>query len=187
MAINEDLRALVARLEVEGTPFEAISNAPWIIELESRLQWRFPSLYRQLYTSYLFPEFDIGGVTVFANLNSDHPEDITNALFADAFMSAWLIEHGYLQFARPDTGSYDSVCFDFSTAREDPNVVRLDHEDILQGRCRVRSRPVADSFAALDGNRHSAEFHATASRFAPKRFASLRSKVTNSAPTQVAS
>lgn len=44
-----------------------------------------------------------------------------------------LLQHGYLQFARPDTGDYDPICFD--TRRrlkggEHP-VVRVDHESIL--------------------------------------------------------
>jgi len=98
---------------------------------------------------FTFPEFEVGGVSIFSNLNDGASSDITLAPFADRIISSWLIAHGFIQFGRPDTGSYDPVCFDSSKNKKEPPVVVLDHEDILMEHCKVRTRPVAGSFLEL--------------------------------------
>src|SRR2546427_12600439 len=59
-----------------------------------------------------------------------------------------LVTRCYIQFARPEGGSYDPICFDArrSVSNRGFPIVWLDHEDIL---CRERIRSVAtvsDSF-----------------------------------------
>ena len=54
-----------------------------------------------------------------------------------------------VQFGRPSTGSYDLVCFDFAQRTDEPRVVRLDHEDILQERKHIHRQAVAPDFLAL--------------------------------------
>ena len=53
---------------------------------------------------------------------------LNDRIIADATLKA-----GYIQFTRPESGSYDPICFDATHAvsdREFP-IVRLDHEEIL--------------------------------------------------------
>lgn len=63
------------------------------------------------------------------------------AIFADSFMSPFLMKNGLIPFARPADYSYDPVCFDFtkSNRKSEPAVVRIDHEEIL---CNDRLRVV---------------------------------------------
>jgi hypothetical protein len=55
------------------------------------------------------------------------------ATLRDRPLLSVLWKQGYLPFARPADGSYDPVCFDFSTNEHssEPAVVRIDHEDVL--------------------------------------------------------
>lgn len=149
MNIDDQIKAIVTRLEATGEPFDALESADWIATVEEKLGRRLPDLFRCLVTGFAFPEFDIGGVTIFSNLNDGSPMDITVAPFADRFMSPWLRSRGYVQFGRLDTGNYDPVCFDCSARPKEPPVVVLDHEDILLERKKVRIRKLADSFLDL--------------------------------------
>jgi hypothetical protein len=149
MNISNQIKAAVIRLATNGHSFEALESADWVAAVEERLGRALPPSFRCLVTGFAFPEFDIGGVTLFANLNDGSPEDVTVAPFADPFMSQWLIGRGYVQFGRPDTANYDPVCFDFSAKQKEPPIVVLDHEDILLERPKVRVRKLADSFLDL--------------------------------------
>jgi hypothetical protein len=148
--MNKDdrIKAVVAALEAAGFPFEATLDSPWVPPIEERLGQRFPVAFRSLLTQYTFPEFEVGGVTVFSNLNDGSTSDITVAPFSDPALSRWLIDHKLIQFGRPGTGSYDPVCFDTSDKKE-PGVVVVDHEDILLERKKVRVRRLAESFLEL--------------------------------------
>lgn len=149
MNIVDRIKAIVARLEATGEPFDVVESADWIVTVEEKLGRRLPDSFRCLVTGFAFPEFDIGGVTIFSNLNDGSPTDITVAPFADRFMSPWLRSRGYVQFGKLDTGTYDPVCFDCSARPKEPPVVVLDHEDILLERKNVRVRKLADSFLDL--------------------------------------
>jgi hypothetical protein len=149
MSIADQIKVIVAKLEAIGEPFDAIQSAHWIPVVETRFGHRLPASFRYLVTGYAFPEFEIGGVTVFSNLNDGSPMDITVAPFADPFMSPWLISRGYVQFGRRDAVNYDPVCFDFSGAKSEPPVVVLDHEDILLERRKVRVQQVSESLIQL--------------------------------------
>ena len=139
----------VERFQLEGYPFEPVPEAPWIPSLELRFGFRFPELYRVLVTSYIFPEFDAGGLTFYANLNDGAYEDIGVAPFADEYMGPWLVSNGFIQFARPDTGSYYPVCFDMNSNSENPAILWFYHEDILQDRAKVRYRMHSKSLEEL--------------------------------------
>jgi hypothetical protein len=143
------LKTIVSRLAAAGVPLNALSEAPWVQIAEERFGRRLPDSFRCLVTGYAFPEFEVGGVSIFSNLNDGSSSDITVAPFADPFVSAWLLSRGYIQFGRLDTGSYDPVCFDCSTGRTDPLVIVLDHEDILLERRKVEVRQLAESFLRL--------------------------------------
>jgi hypothetical protein len=69
-------------------------------------------------------------------------------IFRDQVLAVTTLRNGYIQFARPETGSYDPICFDARKrgANREFAIVRLDHEEIL---CNERIREVekvADSF-----------------------------------------
>jgi|SRR5678815_346359 hypothetical protein len=143
--------ALVGRLAERGTEFRPIRNAPWIEEVESRLGFKLPAIYRSLVTRYAFPTLTLEKVELFSNLGDGSEEDLATAPFRDADLSSWLISHRLAQVGRPSTGSYDPVCFDIgsSPAGRDAAVVQLDHEDILLSRKKVSRVVVAASFLAL--------------------------------------
>jgi hypothetical protein len=149
MNVADQIKAAVTRLEATGEPFDVLESADWIAAVEDKLGRRLPNSFRCLVTGFAFPEFDIGGVTIFSNLNDGSLMDITVAPFADRFMSPWLLSRGYVQFGKPDTGNYDPVCFDYSEGQREPPIVVLDHEDILLEHKRVRIRKLADSFLDL--------------------------------------
>lgn len=99
------MRDLIQQL-IESEYVEAIPSpeAGRLETLESQIGLRFPRLYRQLLREYAFGTFELGGIEFFGN--TGFPEtDIYGALFADKFMSPVLLDAGYLQFGRPDSGS----------------------------------------------------------------------------------
>ena len=149
MKIESQIKTVVTRLEVVGHPFDVIDGSDRCVALEARFGRRFPPSFRHLIAGYAFPEFEIGGVTVFSNLNDGSPLDITVAPFADPFMFSWLTSRAYIQFGRRDTVNYDPVCFDFSEAKRESPVVIFDHEDILLERRKVQRERLANSFLQL--------------------------------------
>ncbi len=149
MNIETRIGNLVAKLEAAGAPFEANDGAPWVPNIEARFGRKFPPSFRHLVLNYIFPEFELGGVAIFSNLNDGSSMDITTAPFGDRYMSPWLIARAYVQVGRPDTANYDPVCFDFSGGKNEPPLVVLAHEDILLERRKVRVRQIAQSFVDL--------------------------------------
>jgi hypothetical protein len=88
-------------------------------------------------TRYAFPSFAGGALSFFANTGVDSHDELSVAMFSDRIIADATLKAGYIQFARPESGSYDPVCFDARRTvsnREFP-IVRLDHEEIL---CRDR-------------------------------------------------
>ena len=140
--------SIVAALEAKGNPFEA-AEVTWLAKLEESFGLTLPATFRELVAHFIFPEFDVSGVTVFSNLNDGSDSDITVAPFADKVIFSWLKSHRFVQFGRPDTGIYDPVCFDVSKRPRDPVVVIVDHEDILLERKFVHLKQIALSFTDL--------------------------------------
>lgn len=148
MNVDKLIDQFVAHIDSPESDFRRIENAPWIIALEAKLPQRFPVSFRSLVTRYSFSTFDVGGLSFFSNLGDGSDEELSVAIFKDRIIAKATLKAGFIQFARPVSGSYDPVCFDTnrkSRNREFP-IVRLDHEEIL---CRDRIHIVeilADSF-----------------------------------------
>src|SRR5437879_474683 len=101
-------------------------------ELEARLSFRLPHFYRKLIDSYEFLPFAIGLVEFFGAFGSRDDPDIECRLFRDPIFVSVLVPVRLFHFARPDTGSYDSVCVDLSTPRPiECRVVVLHHAAAL--------------------------------------------------------
>jgi hypothetical protein len=148
MNITQLMDQLVVKVDPSKVIFSRIAEAAWIEVLESKLQSRLPTSFRSLVTRYAFASFDIGPLRVFGNTGLDEEDDLNVAIFRDPTMAQALLKNGYIQFARPDTGSYDPICFDAkkSAANREFAIVRLDHEQILcNDRIKVVEK-VADSF-----------------------------------------
>jgi hypothetical protein len=141
------------RLRQLGIDLEILTEAPWVPELERRFRRSLPPLYRSVLLRFSFLACEIGEVELFGNVGIEDRDDITVAPFCDPYLSSWLIDHKYIQFGRPGTGSYDPVCFDYSVDMRgsEPAIVCLDHEDILLERKKVRKTVIADNFATLLG------------------------------------
>ena len=118
---------------------------------ETNLPRQLPASFRSLVTRYTFPTFAIAGISFYENKGAGSPDELSAAIFKDRIMAGVILKSGYIQFARPESGSYDPICFDARHAvknREFP-IVRLDHEAIL---CRSQIRVVstlAESFYRL--------------------------------------
>ena len=99
--------------------------------------------------NYIFNPSAAGEVELFGSGCGDPSEDITVASIHDRQIFAWLSDRGALHIGRLASGLYDPVCLDQELAIRDPPVVVFDHEDILQGRPKVRRRVIADSLGEL--------------------------------------
>jgi len=148
MDVHEIIDELVIRADPSGAIFRRIDSARWVEALEAKLPRRFPVSFRSLLTRYAFTPFDAGGLSFFANMGNDSPDELSVAIFNDPIIAGATLEASFIQFARPVGGNYDPVCFDArrtASNREFP-IVRLNHEEVLcYGRIRVSER-VADSF-----------------------------------------
>jgi hypothetical protein len=118
------------------------SGAPWLPEFEALLPFRLPRSFRSLIARYLFPAFEAAPLYLYSvgvSVPESTGEELRLAIFADKFMSHFLLARGLLPFAKPEDWSYDPVCFDFrnSNRKSEPAVVRVDHEEIL---CNERLR-----------------------------------------------
>ena len=171
MNAYEQVKMIVAALEAKGNPFEA-AEVTWLGKLEESFGHTLPATFRELVAHFHFPEFDVSGVTVFSNLNDGSHSDITVAPFADEGILSWLKSHRFVQFGRPDTGSYDPVCFDLSERKRNPVVVVLDHEDILLQRKFVHLDQIAPSFIDLV----NAELHNTRLQPIARKMRSLHAR-----------
>lgn len=148
MNIHELIDRFVKVVDPSATLFRPIESAPWIDALEQRIPRRLPVSYRSLVTRYAFSSFDTGGIHFFANTGAQSPDELPVAIFTDRNIANVTLAANFIQFARPEDGSYDPICFD---ARRNVNnreyaIVRLDHEEIL---CRNRAGSpvkIADSF-----------------------------------------
>lgn len=148
MNVHEIIDQFVTRVDPSGSLFKKVEGAPGIEELEAKLPKRFPVSFRSLLMRYAFPSFDAGGLSFFSNTGTASDEELSVAIFKDRFIAEATLKAGYIQFARPDSQSYDPVCFDSrhpSNNREFP-LVRLDHEEILCHERILVSETIADSF-----------------------------------------
>jgi hypothetical protein len=148
MNIHELVDLFVHRIDASGTAFRRIEIAPWIYKIETALPRRFPASFHSLVTRYAFPAFDAAGIQFFANTGDDSLDELRVAIFNDAIIASVTLAAGYIQFARPEDGSYDPICFDARRSahnREYP-IVRLNHENILIRNEVGAAAKMADSF-----------------------------------------
>ena len=127
---------------------KASDDIDWIESLETRLSMRFPPSFRSLVTRYQFPAIVVGPLILCSNTSSGTYDELRDRIFRDELLSDCLLLNGLVQFALPDTGSYDPICFDTrrpTSAREFP-IVQLDHEDILCNEQICTVKEVAPSF-----------------------------------------
>jgi hypothetical protein len=64
-------------------------------------------------------------------------------------MSPVLLKAGYVQIGNPYWYNYDPVCFAPQQSRQDPPLVQIDHESVLQFGKIETKREVAPSFIHL--------------------------------------
>ncbi|MBX7172499.1 MAG: SMI1/KNR4 family protein [Pyrinomonadaceae bacterium] len=149
MNVHEIIDKFVENINSHETNFQRTAKSDWIDEFETNLPKRLPVSFHSLISRYSFNSFDYNGLLFFANNNSD--ENLSIVVFKDRFISELTLQDGFIQFARPDDGSYDPICFDtnISRSRREFPIVRIDHESIL---CRNKVQileTVSDSFLKL--------------------------------------
>jgi hypothetical protein len=93
---------------------------------------RLPQSFASFLSQYSFPSFDVEGISLFG-WESDSNPYTDEASAAKGSLSELLIPAGYVQIGRPDTGSFDAICFDLNDQRQnrESRIVSVDHEQIL--------------------------------------------------------
>jgi hypothetical protein len=126
----------VAHVNASGLCEEPIRRSDaidWLPAFEERLPRRLPPTFRSLVGRYVFPSFPVGGVQLSGNTGEDLDDELVRQPFRDRDVSTGLLARGYVQLGRPDTGSFDPVCF--ATGEKARNrehrIVIVDHEDVL--------------------------------------------------------
>ena len=111
-------------------PFNRIN---WIAPLEEVLPAQLPPTYRSLVSRYIFPAFEIDSIILLANTGKTLYHEMNMAMAHDAVTSQVLLDKGFAQFAIPNTGDSDPVCFDFNrrTPEGECPIVRVSHQDIV--------------------------------------------------------
>jgi hypothetical protein len=95
--VPEELRT--GETSLAGDPLwqiTAFSN-DWVSDVEERLPFQLPNLYRSLISRYRYDEFENGPILFLANID----EQSGRALFTENQMTPILLKEGFLQFARP--------------------------------------------------------------------------------------
>ena len=146
--MNELIDNLAAKLIAAGNYIEPHSSLNSISALEQRLPSSLPPSFHSLVTRYSFLPFKIESLELFGNIPGE-AQNWLDCLFADKALSSVLLTNGYIQFARPDTGSYDPICFDTKRSDEEYPIVWIEHEGILcYDRIIIRTE-IAPSFVHL--------------------------------------
>lgn len=116
-------------------------NSSRLRELESKLPRRLPPSFESLLSRYSFVPFDASGISFFG-WGPTSPDLFEVASAPRGSLSELLLPAGYFQIGRPDTGSFDAVCFDLNTQKQNREfrIVLVDHEEILSNlRVKIRS------------------------------------------------
>lgn len=124
-------------------------NSSILASLQEKTGLIFPPLFRELLKGYAFEPFVLGDIEFFGTIESEDGDLIADAIFRDEILSAALLEAKLLQVGRPDSGSYDPVCFNLASRSEEPELVQVDHESVLSfSKLRI-SKVLAPSFPEL--------------------------------------
>src|SRR5262252_2216025 len=121
-----------AMVKDRGVPINPEDNASRLAMLEKKLPKRMPESFESFLSRYSFPTFDVLGIPLF-EWESDSNKYITEASAPKNSSSELLIQSGYVQIGRPDTGDFDAICFDLNRQAQNREcgVVQVDHEGIL--------------------------------------------------------
>ncbi len=124
--------SFAAMVKGRGVPIRAEDNASRLRMFEEKLPKRMPQSFESFLTRYSFPAFDVLGITLFG-WDSDSNKYIVEAAAPKNSLSELMIQTGYVQIGRPDTGDFDAICFDLNRQAQNREyrVVQVDHEDIL--------------------------------------------------------
>ena len=116
-------------------------NSQRLRELESKLPTRLPPSFESLLSRYSFPPFDASGIS-FCGWGPMSAEMFEVVSPKKGSFSEFLLSAGYFQIGRPDTGSFDAICFDLNTKKQNREfrIVLADHEEVLS-KSRVKIRP----------------------------------------------
>jgi hypothetical protein len=143
--------AFVDALRARGDEVSARDNTVLLERLELELSIRLPDSYRSLVSRFDYGSIDVGGVTLYGTTSSGVYEPVHVAAVHDRALLDIVRPAGFVPFGRPETGSYDPVCFDArqTVAHHEYPIVRLDHEQAL---CHSRAKitgALAGSFREL--------------------------------------
>jgi hypothetical protein len=118
MSFDSSIDAFVRVLLEAGIPVRAGDNREAVKELNAKLPKRISRPFEILLSRYSFPKFDVCGITLFAwSSNWESTEYLEAASGPKNSLAELLLPAGYLQIGRPDTGSFDAVCFDLNDGR----------------------------------------------------------------------
>lgn len=148
--VEELVDAFASRMEARDVAIRREDNTLRLQELEEKLSMRLPPSFESLLSRYSFPSFDASGISFFG-WGPRSTEFLEVASPPRASLSEALLPAGYFQIGRPDTGSFDAICFDTNTPKQNREyrIVVADHEEILcNNRIKIRSE-VWPSFRRL--------------------------------------
>ena len=143
--------AFVEALRTRGAAVSSGDNAGLLERLELELDVRLPDSYRSLVARFDYGSINVGGITLYGTTPSDDYEAVHDAAVNDRVLYDVVRAAGFVPIGRPETGSYDPVCFDTrrAVAHHEYPIVRLDHEQAL---CHSRVKitgPLAGSLREL--------------------------------------
>jgi hypothetical protein len=116
-------------------------NSQLLRELESKLPTRLSPSFESLLSRYSFAPFDVSGISFFG-WGPTSTELFEVASPRRGSLSEFLLPAGYFQIGQPDTGSFDAICFDLKTKKQNREyrIVLADHEEVLcNSRVKIRS------------------------------------------------
>ena len=124
--------AFASKLKAQGVSIRPENNASRLRDLEAKLPKRLPPSFESLLSRYSFLTFDAAGISFFG-WGPESTELIEGASPQRGSLSELLLPAGYFQIGSPDTGSFDAICFDMNTQKQNREyrIVLVDHEEIL--------------------------------------------------------
>jgi len=147
---DELIDAFASRLKAAGVTIWPEDNAARLHDLETKLPKRLPRSFESLLSRYSFPSFNASGISFFG-WGPGSTDLFEVASRPKASLSELLLPAGYFQIGRPDTGSFDAICFDMNGQNQNREyrIVLADHEEILSNlRVKIRSE-ISQSFRKL--------------------------------------
>jgi len=131
-AIDKLIESFASKVKAYGVPIQEEDNKLRLGLFEEKLPKRLPQSFASFLSRYSFPAFDVVGISLFG-WDSDSNAYTEEASAAKGSLSELLLPAGYVQIGRPDTGDFDTVCFDLNeqSQNREYRIVQVDHEEIL--------------------------------------------------------